>query len=278
MSARKILGDAEPIRRYEPRGVGRPPWPRGDDDGGEAARAAHEARAASRSEAEPSEAWAPAKLGTWALAAAVLAVGALAWWLQTRPALVVDASPLATLPPTVGTWQSVELPLESAVESILRADFNLQRAYFPAPGADPVWVYIGYYGTERGGRPEHVPRGCYTGAGWDIESARVVGAEDGTERRMNEYRVEKRGRAPARALLVPVRAQHGHDRRASTSGSTRSWAGIRDGRADGALIRVSTTLGPGGESEARARLLAFGSELDRQLAQYWPIEHPRDGR
>jgi EpsI family protein len=214
------------------------------------------------------------RLGTWALAAAVLAVGALAWWLQTRPGLVVDASPLASLPSTVGTMRSVEMPVESAVESILRADFNVQRAYVPPPKADPIWVYIGYYGTERGGRPEHVPRGCYIGAGWDIESASVVGAGDGTDRRMNEYLVEKAGerqlvhfwyRSARRTGMIG-----GIDQRLD-----QIVGRIRTGRADGALIRVSTTLTSGGESEARARLLGFGSELDRQLAQHWPVERPR---
>ena len=214
------------------------------------------------------------RLCTWVLAAAVLAVGALAWWLQTRPALIVDPSPLASLPVTAGTWRSRELPLESAVESILRADFNLQRAYFRAAESAPIWVYVGYYGTERGGRPEHVPRGCYTGAGWDIESAQVIGAEDGSGRRMNEYRV---ARAGERQLV------HFWYRSARSTGMIggidqrldQIVGRIETGRADGALVRLSTSLAPGGESEARARLLAFGSELDQQLARYWPDERPR---
>jgi EpsI family protein len=219
------------------------------------------------------------RLGTWALAGAVVAAGALAWWLQTRPTLVVDASPLASLPRTVGSWHSVEMPLQSAVESILRADFNLQRAYYypastgdpPAPKADPVWVYVGYYGTERGGRPEHVPRGCYTGAGWDIASARVIAAEDGSGRRMQEYRVERAGQQQ----LV-----HFWYRSARTTGMIggidqrldQILGRLGNGRADGALVRLSTGFRPGGEAEARARLLALGRELDPQLARYWPVE------
>jgi EpsI family protein len=216
------------------------------------------------------------KLGTMALGASVLAVGALAWWLQTRPELVVDPSPLASLPRYVGDWRSVDLPLESTVESVLRADFNIQRAYLPDrdPKADPVWIYVGYYGTERGGRPEHVPRGCYTGAGWDIAAARVIGADDGTERRVNEYLVE---RGAQRHL---VHFWYRSSRRSGMVGGVdqnvdRILGRLSTGRADGALIRLSTPLHEGAEDEARARLLAFGSRLDRQLAEHWPAEHAR---
>jgi EpsI family protein len=214
------------------------------------------------------------RLGTAALAAAVLAVGALAWWLQLRPALIVDASPLAALPLTAGAWQSVDLPLDSAVESILRADFNLQRAYLTGAGGDPVWLYVGYYGTQRGGRPEHVPRACYTGAGWDIAAARVIGVEGDSGRRVNEYRVE---RAAERQL---VHFWYRSARRTGMVGGLdqnldRILDRLQRGRSDGALVRLSTRLGPGGEPEARARLFALGNELDRQLERYWPTERPR---
>jgi EpsI family protein len=216
------------------------------------------------------------KLGTAALAVAVLAVGALAWWLQMRPALVVDPAPLADLPRQIGSWRSVELPLDSAVESILRADFNIQRAYVGDPAAEtvPVWLYIGYYGTQRGGRPEHTPRGCFTGAGWEIAAANVIGAEDGSDRRINEYHVERHGE---RQLV------HFWYRSARSTGLVGGFdqrfdqilGRLESGRADGALIRLSTRLGSGDDSAARARLLALGSELDRQLGQYWPVERPR---
>ena len=215
------------------------------------------------------------KWGTAALAVAVLAVGALAWWLQMRPALVVDPAPLASLPRQIGSWRSVELPLDSAVESILRADFNIQRAYVGDAAAprSPIWLYIGYYGTQRGGRPEHTPRGCFTGAGWEIAAASVIGAEDG-ERRINEYYVERDGE---RQLV------HFWYRSARSTGLVGGFdqrfdqilGRLESGRADGALIRLSTPLGSGDDADARARLLALGRELDRQLAQYWPVERPR---
>jgi hypothetical protein len=118
----------------------------------------------------------------------VLAVGSLAWWLQMRPALAVDPAPLANLPRQVGMWRSVDLPLDSAVESILRADFNLQRAYVPGRDAahDPVWLYIGYYGTQRGGRPEHTPARLLHGGGLGHRRGADRRAEDGSGRYLNE--------------------------------------------------------------------------------------------
>ena len=105
-------------------------------------------------------------LGDVALIGVLLAIGALAWSLQFQPVLQIDASELATLPTRIDLYRSRDVPLESTVESVLQADFNLQRSYLR--GDLVVWLYIGYYGTTRGGRPEHTPRGCYTGAGWGI--------------------------------------------------------------------------------------------------------------
>jgi EpsI family protein len=49
---------------------------------------------------------------------------------------------------------------------------------------------------------------------------------------------------------------------------------LRGGRADGALVRLSTPVAAGGEAEARARLVAFARDLDPLLAERWPREFP----
>lgn len=210
------------------------------------------------------------KIGNAALIIALVAVGAAAWWLQTRPPLEVDASRLAALPRDLGAWRSVDLPMEAAVESVLDADFNLQRAYYHLRG-EPVWLYVGYYGTARGGRPEHSPRGCYTGAGWNIEESRKLEAAPGSDLRVNEYRVERGGE---RRLVHFWFRSH---RRTGLLGGLdqnldRLVGRLFHGRADGALVRVSTPL-PGGDlASARSRLLSFATELDPLLADYWPSE------
>jgi EpsI family protein len=200
----------------------------------------------------------------------MLAVGALGWYLRLGPQLQLDASPLAKVPTQIGRWQSTDVPLASVVESELRADFNLQRAYL-TPSGDMVWAYIGYYGTERGGRPEHTPRGCYTGAGWGIEATRTIEIDPSVELRANEYLVERNGEQRL------VHFWYRSHRRTGILGGLdqnidRLLGRLLDGRADGALVRVSTPIAENDATAARGRLLAFASLLDPLLADHWPTE------
>jgi EpsI family protein len=210
-----------------------------------------------------------ANLGTAILSVILLAVGGLAWSLQLQPALEIDASALATLPMRIDVYDGEDIPLESTVESVLRADFNLQRSYYGAGSI--VWFYIGYYGTTRGGRPEHTPRGCYTGAGWGIESSRTLRVAPNGELRTNEYLVERDGER---------RLVHFWYRSVRRTGMLGGWdlnvdrfvGRLSDDRADGALIRISTPLNGDDEISARGRLLGFASALDPLIAERWPTE------
>ena len=214
------------------------------------------------------------RLGAALLVLALLGVGAAGWMLQLAPALQVDASALATLPETIGPWRSRDIPVESTVESILRADYNLQRIYLH-PTGDFVWLYVGYYGTARGGRPEHTPRGCYTGAGWEIEAARTLSVVPDDELRAREYQVRRDGEA--RLVHFWYRS---HRRTGMVNGLEqnvdRVLGRLTDGRADGALVRISTPI-VDDEITARARLLSFAVRLDPLLAERWPSEHPASG-
>lgn len=212
----------------------------------------------------------PDRLTTVALCGALVLVGALAWWMQLRPALHADGAPLARLPREIDGWRAVDVPLEETVESVLQAEFNLQRVY-RHPSGEIIWMYVGYYGTERGGRPEHTPRGCYTGAGWSILETRALAADPGGRLRVNEFLIERRGER--RLVQFWYRS---HRRTAILGGLDqnvdRLLGRLFDGRADGALVRVSTPLRSDGLVGARGRLLAFASSLDARIAEHWPEE------
>jgi EpsI family protein len=204
----------------------------------------------------------------------LVAVGALAWRLEFRATLRADTSVLSALPVQLAEWHGKDLPLEEGAEAMLRADFNVLRAYTD-PTGDLVWAYVGYYGTTRGGRPEHTPAACYEAHGWSILDRQILSVPGTPRLQVTEYLVEQ---GEARQLVQFWFRSH------RSTGMISGWdltldrflGRLQDGRADGALIRVSTPISGNDADGARARLLSFAAVLDSQLALYWPREEPID--
>jgi EpsI family protein len=207
-----------------------------------------------------------------ALIVVMIAVGVAGWSLQMVPRLRVDTSPLADFPTEIGGWQSTDISMELAVERELDADFHIQRSYVRRL-TEPLWLYVGYYSTERGGRPEHTPRGCYTGAGWGIESSQTVKISSVADFRANEYLVEQGGE---RRLVHFWYRSH---RRTGILGGLdqnidRLLGRLLNNRADGALVRISTPIVGDDTTAARGRLLSFASLIDPLFDRHWPTESP----
>jgi EpsI family protein len=206
------------------------------------------------------------------LVGVLLGVGGLAWSLQLRDPLVVDPSPLAALPREIDGWRAQDIALESTVEAILRADYNVQRVYLHPVGSR-IGVYVGYYGTERGGRPEHTPWVCYPNAGWEIETRRTLVVDEARGLRVHEMRVQKAGeRALVHFWYRSFRST------GLLGGLDQVWdrfvGRLRHDRADGALVRLSSPLGGEDPVVVRGRLMGFGSRLDALLDRHWPEERP----
>jgi EpsI family protein len=204
------------------------------------------------------------------LVAMLLACGALAWSFQLRPPLAVDASTLSRLPLRVGRWGGADQPMQGGVEEMLAADFNLQRSYVHPVGG-LVWLYVGYYGTERGGRPEHTPWVCYPSNGWVVLERAKILVDPKTHREANELVVEKDGE---RRL---VHFWYQSSRRTGMLGAfnqaaERILSRMLTGRADGSLVRLSAPLQEGDKAPARSRLISFGQVLVPLLAEHWPQE------
>ena len=212
------------------------------------------------------------------LAVLLVAAGLLSWRLALRPPLDVQAESLSTIPRTLEPWTGKDIPVEDTVERMLRADYHVQRAYVN-PVGEVVWLYVGYYGTDRGGRSEHTPWQCYPSAGWAVLDGQTEIVEDVNGRGAYEIIVE---RGDTRRLVHFWYQSHRSTGlvRAVEHAVDRVVGRLFTGRGDGAFVRVSTPLGgPAGASSreaARAKLLAFGAEIDRELKARWPNEAPRE--
>jgi len=203
--------------------------------------------------------------------------GGLAWMFSLGNRLDPDPSALASVPFEVAGWSGADVPVETDVEAMLRADYNLQRAYESPDGA-LVWVYVGYYGTRRGGRPEHTPPTCYEANGYRIEHERTLAVEPATGLRVRELLVEMDGERRLAHFWYRSRERTG-----ILDGLGISLERLRrrfeDGRGDAALLRVSTIVtGPDDLAPARVRLATFARFLDRAVAERWPDERAQGTR
>ena len=213
------------------------------------------------------------KIQTAIIAIIALLVGGLSWGMLLRPTLIVDASELANLPLEIERWRGIDLEIESDVAEMLDADFQVQRVYHH-PMVGIVWFYVGYYGTERGGRPEHTPWVCYPSNGWEIERSQVVETHNDLVTQVTELLVERDGE---RRL---VHFWYQSDRSTGMLGDLdqaidRLINRVSHGRADGSLVRLSIPLrDAGSEATARGQLIGFGREMAPALKKHWPTELP----
>ncbi len=164
------------------------------------------------------------------------------------------------------------MPLDRDVVRILEADLNLQRT-FTDSAPDPIWLYLGYYGTERGGHTPHTPDACYPAAGWTIDESRRRALAVGDGLSVNEIQVERGGNR--RLVHYWYRSHRSTGILGGPGQALDHLVGrLLDGRADGAFVRVSTPIGPAGEEYARSRLTGFARATDALLEAHWPSEAP----
>jgi EpsI family protein len=122
--------------------------------------------------------------------------------------------------------------------------------------AAPVWLYVGYYGSQRTGATYHSPKNCLPGGGWQFKSTETVtgavpGApatainrvviEKGFDRQLILYWYQDRGR-----VVASEYAAKGY----------LIWDATTRNRTDGALVRISTPV-VGSEEEAYRHALDF---------------------
>ncbi len=206
--------------------------------------------------------------------------GTIAFPIAWGSDVVVARVNLDHLPRQILGLEGRDDHFDESIYKVLGADYNLLREY--RRGAHPaVWLYIGYYGTARGGRPSHVPQSCYTGQGFSIvewtkvpvlspEPSRPVPSR--VEGRVNKMHV-KRGNVHQLVLFW-----HQSKDKVLADGIEQNLHRLKNrllyNRDDGAFVRLSTSMSPDNEAEALARLQDFAGELLRLLLAHWPEESP----
>ena len=171
-----------------------------------------------------------------------------------------------------GKWQGKELGMEQSVLDILKLSDYMMRVYVPAQEQArmiPVWLYVGYYQSQRTGSTYHSPKNCLPGSGWqfvetDHVSVPVSGTQSilinkvliqkGLDKQVILYWYQDRGRVIASEYWAK---------------GYMIWDAMTQNRTDGSLVRISVPVTTTTE-DAYQYALSFMRDMWPVLLDYMP--------
>jgi exosortase D (VPLPA-CTERM-specific) len=194
------------------------------------------------------------------------------FYVEEQEEVIPMRQSFANFPGIIDEWQGDQDSLEDVYLRSLKLDDYLISDYFNTQG-EMVNFYIAYYASQQAGSAAHSPRACIPGGGWKIEKVTQVYVPgivvNGSPLLVNRLNIKK---GDARQLVYYWFQQRG---RVIASEWFVKWFLFYDGltkhRTDGALVRLTTSVGLGEEwDDGDKRLVEFVGEVVPLLNKYIP--------
>ena len=200
-------------------------------------------------------------------AAGVLAGAIVFLQLMTSSDAVPLRRTFEEFPREIGAYRGVDEGLEPDVLKTLGATDVMMRHY-TATARPPVWVYAGYYASQRTGTIIHSPKQCLPGNGWSIlESARVVLDVPGSSLTVNRVLVAN---GESRQVVLYWYQERGRVVASEYWGKAYlAWDAMTRGRTDGALVRISAPVALS-DDDADRQVAEFAREIFPMLTAFLP--------
>jgi EpsI family protein len=205
-----------------------------------------------------------------AISVAVLLVALV--FVQFRPSseAVQLRKPFGTFPAALGVWKGrEETILDPDVLNMLKMSDYVMRRYVDASG-HPVWLYIGYWQSQRKGGDIHSPRNCLPGGGWEpVEASRISIPIPGlaTPISVNRYLIQKDNQMQVTLYWFQTQGKVVAGELSAKIELVRN--ALLKNRTDGALVRLSSPV-QGGVEQTTERLVAYVQALYPVLPEYLP--------
>lgn len=180
---------------------------------------------------------------------------------------------LENLPMEILSYSATEDSFSEAVYKELNADKHVYRHY-KAKNGDMVDLYIGYYGTAKGGRTGHNPYACLPSSGAAIVDTQVVyfkQAATGKNVPINYILAKKDD-----ASTVMLHWYQTAGTKVVSSGFTQNMerfkGRILHNRNDGAFFRITAYAASGDIQIPKQKAEQFAEIVLNMLPEYWPVE------
>ena len=206
------------------------------------------------------------------LLAMILAAGTLAA-RSSVPVPVVIRTNLENIPMMVDNYTAMEASFPDAVYQELNADKHVYRHY-TSVGGDTVSLYIGYYGTAKGGRTGHNPYACLPSQGSAIVDTDVVYLrQDATGKDLAVNYVLARKDGINTVLLHWYQVAGTKVMATGLMQNIERFTGrILYNRNDGAYVQIASSAREGDVSSTREKARQFAERVLNLLPDYWPEE------
>jgi EpsI family protein len=193
--------------------------------------------------------------------------------ISMRGKPIVIETNLEKLPMEINGMHGVDDTYPDAVYKELNADKNIYRHYRSQDGKQ-VDLYIGYYGTAKGGRTGHNPMACLPSQGWGMtESSKII-----LKTRCYPDGVPVSCLISARGdlTLTTVNWYQSDGNKVFSDGirqNIESFLGmVFRNRNDGAYVQITVLSDKEGTGAAKEIASAFSEHLLDLLPDYWPVE------
>jgi EpsI family protein len=193
--------------------------------------------------------------------------------LSIRPKPVIARTNLEYLPKEIAGYKGVDDTFPDAVNRELNADTQLYRHYRSSDGSQ-IDLYIGYYGTAKGGRTGHNPYACLPGAGWAIVDSRKIGIRQPNKTSDVELNYVRARRDGVNTVMV-----HWYQTAGTTVVSTGLQQNIEKirgrllrNRHDGAFVQISMQVPDESVLVSEAKAIVFAGSILKILPDFWPVE------
>lgn len=193
--------------------------------------------------------------------------------LAQRGVPQVIATNLEKLPVVIGDYEGKEDSFSQAVYDELNADKHVYRHYRNSLGGQ-IELYIGYYGTAKGGRTGHNPYACFPSSGWGIIETDTVKLADQSYQKdiQVNYMLTKKEDTYI-AILHWYQSMGTKVVKTGMKQNIQRFLGkVLGNRNDGAFVRISTVTRSGDIDEAKRTISAFSEKILELLPNYWPVE------
>jgi len=185
-----------------------------------------------------------------------------------RVPMVIETN-LENLPMHIMGYQATEDSFSVDVYKELNADKNIFRHY-QSSNTQQIDLYIGYYGTAKGGRSSHNPYACFSGAGWGINDTSKILLDSMPATEVNYMLINKSG-----FYQVVLHWYQQGGRIISTGWKMnldRFKNLLMNNRNDGAFVRISMNSDQQHLASTVAQAKTFAAHIAAVIPHYWPEE------